>query len=101
LRLSFVQNPYHLREQTRIHGGRREDYIHSPGAFEVTQPEGFAEGYRDVSRAKGLSPEKLPSLPSSLNLLRINLEKIESLNAKFATHGYDNKADHRFSGTID
>ncbi len=71
------------------------------GPSRLTRPKGFAEGYRDVSRAKGLSPEKLPPLPFSLNLLRIDLEKIESLNAKFATHGYDNKADHRFSKTID
>jgi len=45
--------------------------------------------YQDVLQLEGHSPEKIAALPFALNMVRIEMEKVEFLNADFKKKGQD------------
>lgn len=45
--------------------------------------------YQDVLRLEGHSPEKIAALPFALNMIRIEIERVEFLNADFKKMGQD------------
>jgi nitroimidazol reductase NimA-like FMN-containing flavoprotein (pyridoxamine 5'-phosphate oxidase superfamily)/flavodoxin len=45
--------------------------------------------YQDVLRLEGHSPEKIAALPFALNMIRVEMERVEFLNADFKKMGQD------------